>query len=499
MSFTNQIKKATLLSYLGLFLNIIVGLLFTPWLIKSIGTSDYALYSLIGVFLSYFIMDFGLSDATVRFVAKYRAENEERIKQFLGITIKLYLTITSVLTVIFFLVYFFIDAIFLKLTPLEIERFRVIYIIASFFSLFLFPFTPVNGILLAYERFVVLKVTDIISKIASVLFMIVFLLLGYNIFAIVAISSLISLLVACYKAFVIYNHLKIIPDFNYKDNQLLREITSTSGWFTLIAISKRFLINLSPTLLGIFSGSKQIAIFSIAMLLESYVFMFASTINGFFTSRIAKITSKTRDRTEILELMIKTGRIQLLIVGLIYIGLVSLGKEFIFLWMGSEFETAYSILLLIIASGFFTLTQDVANSLMYIENEIKYRALFYTASVFLSLLLSIILLPKLGALGAGVAIGISFFIFHFLAINWVFYTKMNLNVFTFYKEVYLKMALGIVISFLFSQCLNYFYTASSVFYFGLKGVIIVVFYCLTMWLTAMNIFEKNLIKNTIKF
>lgn len=499
MSFSNQIKKATILSYLGLFLNIIVGLLFTPWLIQSIGTSDYALYALIGVFLSYFIMDFGLSDATVKFVAKYRAENEKQIKQFLGITIKLYLIITLALSIIFFVVYFFLDDIFLKLTPIEIERFKVIYIIASFFSLFLFPFTPVNGILLAYERFVVLKVTDIISKVASVLFMIVFLLAGYNIFAIVAISSIIPLMISCYKAHVIYSHIKIIPDFKYKNRELLKEITSTSGWFTLIAISKRFLINLSPTLLGIFSGSKQIAIFSIAMLVEGYVFMFASSINGFFTSRIAKINAQTKDRSEILELMVKTGRIQLLIVGLVYIGLISLGKEFIFLWMGADFEMAYYIILFIIASGFFTLTQDVANSLMYIENEIKYRAIFYMASVFMSLLLSIILLPKLGALGAGISIGISFFIFHFLAINWAFYKKMNLNVFTFYKKVYFKMAFGLLISLLFSQILNYFFSSATLFYFCLKATLVFIFYSVAMWFFAMNLFEKNLVKSILKF
>jgi O-antigen/teichoic acid export membrane protein len=499
MSFTNQIKKATILSYIGLFLNVIVGLLFTPWLIRTIGTSDYALYTLIGVFLSYFIMDFGLSDATVKFVAKYRTENEEKIKKFLGITFKLYLVITAFLSVLFFGVYFFLDAIFLKLTPLEIERFKGIYIIASFFSLFIFPFTPVNGILIAYEKFVVLKVTDIISKIASVLFMIVFLLLGYNIFAIVAISSFVTLSVSLYKAYVIYTQIKIIPDFKYNDKHLLREITHTSGWFTLIAISKRFLINLSPTLLGIFSGSKQIAIFSIAMLLESYVFMFTSSINGFFTSRIATITSKTNDTTEVLALMIKTGRIQLLIVGIIYIGLISVGKDFILLWMGSDFEIAYYIILFMIASGFFTLTQDVANSLMYIKNEIKYRAIFYISSVLVSLVLSVILLPSLGALGAGIAIGVSYFVFHFIAINWVFHKKMNLNIFVFFKEVYGKMGTGLLISLLFSLILNYFVADLTLFNFCLKGSLIVSFYSITMWFLAMNHFEKNLIKNILKF
>ena len=39
----NQLKVGALLSYIALAINIIVGLLYTPWMINSIGKADYGL------------------------------------------------------------------------------------------------------------------------------------------------------------------------------------------------------------------------------------------------------------------------------------------------------------------------------------------------------------------------------------------------------------------------------------------------------------------------
>ena len=43
---TNQIKVGAIISYIALFVNVLIGLLYTPWLINTIGKSDYGLYTL---------------------------------------------------------------------------------------------------------------------------------------------------------------------------------------------------------------------------------------------------------------------------------------------------------------------------------------------------------------------------------------------------------------------------------------------------------------------
>lgn len=73
----SNIGKGAIISYIAIFLNIAISFLNTPWMLKQIGVSDYGLYSLILSFLSYFTIDFGLSSAIARFIAKYRAEGDD--------------------------------------------------------------------------------------------------------------------------------------------------------------------------------------------------------------------------------------------------------------------------------------------------------------------------------------------------------------------------------------------------------------------------------------
>lgn len=103
-----QITFGAILSYLSILINVLVGLLFTPWLIAQLGDSQYGLYTLSNSLITLFLFDFGLSTATSRFVSKYHAEgNDEKIGDFLGVIYKFYLIIDAVIFVLFVILYFF--------------------------------------------------------------------------------------------------------------------------------------------------------------------------------------------------------------------------------------------------------------------------------------------------------------------------------------------------------------------------------------------------------
>lgn len=108
MNSSKQIKLGAVLSYLGIIANILVGLLYTPWMIHKIGKADYGLYTLTLSIISFFVCDFGLSAAVARFVAKYLAENnKQKVQNFLGIVTKLYVYIDVIIFLILASVYFF--------------------------------------------------------------------------------------------------------------------------------------------------------------------------------------------------------------------------------------------------------------------------------------------------------------------------------------------------------------------------------------------------------
>ena len=73
----NQIKVGALISYVAIAINIITGLLYTPWMIHSIGRENFGLYTLAMSVISLFVFDFGLSSAVTRFIAMYLAEGRQ--------------------------------------------------------------------------------------------------------------------------------------------------------------------------------------------------------------------------------------------------------------------------------------------------------------------------------------------------------------------------------------------------------------------------------------
>ena len=166
MNSSKQIKLGAMLSYFVIAFNMIAGLIYTPWMIEKIGQSNYGLYTLATSLITMFVMDFGMGAAVACFVSKYNAEdNQEKVNNFLGIVYKLYLAIDAIILATLVIVGFFVDNIYKNLSTGELETFKVLYVIVGLFSVISFPFTNLNGILTAYEKFVELKLADLFNKV----------------------------------------------------------------------------------------------------------------------------------------------------------------------------------------------------------------------------------------------------------------------------------------------------------------------------------------------
>jgi O-antigen/teichoic acid export membrane protein len=93
----SQLKKGALLSYVTIILTNGVGLLLTPFMIRTLGDSEYGLYMLVGAIISYIsVLDFGLTNTIVRYIARYRATQDRPGEEnFLATTMILYGVISA--------------------------------------------------------------------------------------------------------------------------------------------------------------------------------------------------------------------------------------------------------------------------------------------------------------------------------------------------------------------------------------------------------------------
>lgn len=495
----SSIKKGALIGYLTIFINIVTGLLYTPWMIRQIGVSDYGLYTLISSFISYFLLDFGLGTAVSRYVSKYREEGKfEEIGRILSIIVKVFAIIDFIIFALLFVCFFYISEIFTGLTPDEIEKFKVIYCIAGFFSLLTFPFSYLNGILIAFEKFVTLKRCDLVHRILVVTLVVLCLIKGWGLYALVVVNSGITFLIVLYKIAYLAKTKHISIDLKYFDKGLLIQLLKFSSWVFVIGVSSRLMYNIIPTILGRYCNSTEVAKFSIAMMIEGYVYTFASALNGLFLPRVMRITVNGNNGSELTKLMIKVGRLQLLVVGAIITGFVVIGKNFVSLWLGKDFEMSYWVTLCLIIPGIISLIEEIGNTALIAANELKYRAFLFIGASIISIIGGYLLTPSLGAIGAGISVSISLVFCHIIGMNILYKKKLNIDIMMFFKESIFRFIPVIIVILVVMFIVKNFITFTGWIGFIIEATFFGFIFVLSLWLLYINEEEKTMIIQTFK-
>ena len=171
----NQLKEGAFLNYMIILLNVLVGLLYTPYMLRMMGQSEYGLYSLVASLISYLtIFDLGLGNAVVRYTAKFRAENkkEEQYEMF-GMFFIMYIVIGFVSMAVGSVLYFNVENMFgVTMTPLEIGKAKIMMLLLVFNLAFTFPMSIFGSIINAYERFIFPRVINIIRIVLNTMIMI---------------------------------------------------------------------------------------------------------------------------------------------------------------------------------------------------------------------------------------------------------------------------------------------------------------------------------------
>lgn len=492
-----QIKYGAILSYVSIFLNICAGVMYTPWMVKQIGQSQYGLFTLANSLISLFMIDFGLSAATSKFVSEYHVANDEKkVNSFLGAIYKLYFFVDSIIFLALIIVFFFLDTIYTNLTPNELKVFKVVYCIAALYSVVSFPFITANGILTAYEKFIQQKFADVLYRMLTIALMILALLNGYGLYSIVTINALCGLIIIIYKLLVIKRCTPVKVDFNNSSNGVYKEVFGFSVWTTVASIAQRLVFNITPTILGMVSGSAEIAVFGIVTTIEGYAFTITNAINGMFMPKISKIYSEEKSNKNILDLMVKVGKFQFLLNGLIIVGFITVGKQFIELWMGNDYIKAYFGICLVLIPGVFYNSLQIAHTAMIVKNKVKSQAEVNIATGVINVILSFILSRKYGMIGSCVSIFIAY-MFRCISLIVLYNFQLEINMYSFISKCYSKNMLTILFSIVFSVLINNNIMIPGWSGLFTKAIITISIYLLFCFFVSLTTLERKTILNKL--
>ena len=462
----NQLKAGVVLNYVVIFLNTVVGLLYTPYMLRMMGQSEYGLYSLVASVIAYLtVLDLGFGNAIVRYTAKFRAEKktEEQYEMF-GMFFLLYLVIGIIAFGIGLGLYFNVDTLFGNtMTAVELGRARIMMLLLVANLAFTFPMSIWGSVIQAYEDFVFQKSLNIIRIILNTAVMICLLHFGYKAVAMVVVQTIFNVLTLVVNFIYCRRKLNIHIYFRFKHFHwgFLKEVAIYSFWIFLNAIIDRVYWSTGQFVLGAMVGTAAVAVFAIAIQLEGMYMQFSTAISSVFLPKVTAMVATNRSRKEISDLFIRTGRIQYIVLSYILSGFIIFGRQFIELWAGAGYSDAYIISLLFFIPLTVPLIQNLGITILQARNEMRFRSVLYIIIALVSLAMQILLTGYFGGIGCAIGVSGALVVGQILIMNVYYRRRQDLDIKTFWKEISKMSIIPIVLIFSSMLVIRHFFALDS--------------------------------------
>lgn len=505
MNNSSELKIGSILSYLQMILSIVIGLVYSPIMIRLLGQSEFGLYNTVASTISLLsILNLGFSASYIRYYSKYRVlEDTVGVFRLNG----LFLIVFSVIGVIslvcglflsFNLKYVFSDGF----SPNEYETAKLLMLLLTLNLAVSFPMSVFSTIISAHEKFVFLKLLGMIKTVLSPFVNIPLLLMGFGSVGLVIASLVLALITDI--LYFIYVRFKLHNRFYFKhfDHDLFKSLFAFTFFIALNMIVDQINNNVDKVLLGRFVGTSAVAIYAVGLSLHSYYTTISLSISGVFTPRIYLIYNKYIDnRTtrlrELSNLFIKVGRLQFLILMLFNSGIIFFGKSFISFWVGDGYIESYYVAVLLNIPSTITLSQNMGIQIQRAENKHQFRSIIYAIMAIFNLIITIYLCQIWGVIGAVMGTFLSILIANILLMN-IYYAKgIGLDIKRYWYDIS-RIFIGMLPVLTIGLYIMVFVNMTSIWKMLFFILLYTTLYIINIWLFSMNQFEKNLFINPLK-
>lgn len=495
-------KIGVILSYVLMSFEILSTLLLTPFIIKTLGQSEFGIYKLSIAITAYlFLLDLGIGNAIVRYIAKYRYQNEKiKEQQFFGITIIYYFIIGIVsLCLGILMIKIFPKFFALGLNEQEILLGQKLLFITILNCSVTLMTACYGNILIAYEKFGVSRICSIIQIIIKMIVIYFLLKKGFKSISIVGTQLILTIILRGYILFYVFFKIKLYPMFKEINKNFMLEIIKYSSLIFLQMIATQLNASIDQILIGklVFSSSILIGIYGIGTQIVQYYQGIGSVFTSVLMPGIVKLVETTSLYSYIIDEMIRIGRIIFMILGLIWACFFINGKNFIILWAGQENLMAYYVAAILMFAYLFVLTGSIGSQVLWALDQHKEQAYLKISIVLLNIILTIILIKWNPLIGATVGTFFSLVIGDIFVMNWIFKKKFNMSITYYYKNLFRGILPSIIIITLIGLGISKFLGQTWLQFF-IKNFIMVIVYFIIMLVYGMNNYEKKLLYSLLK-
>lgn len=496
----SQRKAGVILSYISQGIQVLSGLIYTPIMLRLLGQSEYGLYQLVYSVVSYLsLLGFGFTASYMRFYSRAKAKNdEEEVSRLNGMFMVIFLVIAVICILCGTVMVGNIELIFADgLTPQEYPTARILMALMIFNLALTFPNSVFDAFTSAHERFFFQKMLVVLQNLLNPFLALPLLLLGYGSIGMVCVTTFLTVAKLAVNVWFSLKKLKVHFIFNGFRFGLLKEMWVFTFFIFLNQIIDQVNWSVGKFLLGRLSGTTAVAIFGLGAQINSMYLQFSTSISNVFVPKVNRIVATSDDNSELTKLFTKVGRVQFIILALIFTGFIFFGQPFMVFWGGEGYADSYYIALWLILPVTVPLIQNLGIEIQRAKNKHKVRSIVYFCIAIANVLISIPLIRVVGTVGAAMGTGISLICGNIIFMNWYYQKYIGLDMLYFWKSIS-RFIPSLVAPCIMGVVIMQFVTINSLIVLGLWIVLYAAVYCVSMYFLGMNNEEKRMVMGPIR-
>ena len=399
----------TLSSYGRDIIDTITFLVLIPFIIKTLGTETFGLWSLIWSFLAFFeLADMGFGASVVKYVADARGRQEiERQQAIICTLFWLYVVLGAIVMGAVAVTLLFFNQVF-EIPADQAASARAVLLIIGARSALYMPLGMFRGVLVGHQK---MKVANGYKVIGGLVYFVSVLIVLSRIPDLRVLAGLNALL-GVLPMFAMMVHVKVIsPGLSLRpkhfDRSLVRELSSFSLYFSLIQVAGLIATRVDTIVVKLFLPLQMVAIYSIGIRLSGKADQFCYHLIKALTPVVAELHGAD-EQQNIRAVWYRGSKLTTAFATPLLLGLALLAEPLIIAWIGPEFKTSVPVCQWLVAAVMISVIHGNTENILSMGGHQKFLAFSILGCQVLNLGLSLFLIQLYGIIGVAMATFIAY-------------------------------------------------------------------------------------------
>lgn len=422
----NRRSTGIALSYVNTIASAVIGLFLSAYIVRRIGSTENGVYQSMSAFLSYLtVLEFGLGSIMTRNISLCRQDgsDDELILKHVSTIWFISLGLSALILLAAAVFFCLIDRIYAaSMTEAQIAYGKLIFLLMTFRLLASFLSQSLKGCILAFERYSVAQILNLIHLLVRTALVFVLLQFYRLALTVVIIDLALQLLMLLYYYLFCRRQLRLRFSVKHFTPRIFREMTPLALALFLQTIVNTANGNVDKFVISILMTPVFVSVYSVGM----YVFnMFSSLMVvpiSMYMPQIAGDMRSGKTGQTLTQTLVRPCRLAALIGGVVMFGFVAIGRPFLHVFYGPDYLDAWLIAVVVMLPTYVNMTIGVLINVLDVLRKRHIRSLCLLLTTVANIVLTVLWVKTHGMLGAALATCICTFIGQDILLS-IYYTK----------------------------------------------------------------------------